>query len=184
MTRGSKKTVIISVIAVLAMFGFGFALVPLYDVFCEVTGINGKPSMKAAKEAGFIDNSRMITVQFLTTRNQNMPWSFYTKTPQVQVHPGERRMVYFYAKNTSNRTIVGQAIPSISPGEAARYLLKTECFCFNQQTLKAGEAIEMPMIFHIDPDLPKDIHTVTLSYTMFDAGQFASVDEDKQGKLG
>ncbi len=182
--KNTKKTVIISIVVVALMFGFGFALVPLYDVFCDITGINGKTNTEPAKAAGFIDKNRWVTVQFITSLNERMPWQFYTKTEEVKVHPGERKRVDFYAKNISTRAITGQAVPSVAPGDAARYLLKTECFCFNQQKLKPGESMDMPMIFHIDPDLPKNIHTITLSYTMFDAGRFEAIDQNKQGRIG
>ena len=158
----------IALVAVL-MFGFGFALVPLYDAFCKVTGLNGKTSNEASLVAkGGVDESRTITVQFVTSVNESMPWAFKAKTFQIQLHPGEMRRVDFYAKNLSNHTITAQAVPSVTPGQAAVYLKKTECFCFTQQTLKPGEEIDMPVIFHSDRDLPANIHTITLSYTMFD----------------
>tara|TARA_R110000868_G_scaffold69261_1_gene204187 strand:- start:62592 stop:63152 length:561 start_codon:yes stop_codon:yes gene_type:complete len=179
----SKKTIIITIIAVFLMFGFGFALVPIYDVFCDLTGLNGKTSNEISTEVSSVDKSRTITVEFVSTLNDGMPWIFKPNVFKVKLHPGEMKRVSFYAKNLSNKTITGQAIPSVSPGNAAKYLRKTECFCFNQQVLKPGEEIDMPIIFHVDRDLPKDINTITLSYTMFDAGAFPRADIERQGKI-
>ncbi|MBL4647792.1 MAG: cytochrome c oxidase assembly protein [Gammaproteobacteria bacterium] len=180
----NSKTLLVLVFIVVAMFGFGFALVPLYNVFCDVTGLNGKTNKEAAAAyVGSVDTSRTITVEFLTTNNAHMPWKFYSNVHQIKLHPGESRRVNFYAKNLSDHSMTGQAIPSVAPSIAARYLLKTECFCFRQQTLKAGESIDMPVIFHIERELPKKIRRVTLSYTMFDAGRFAAIDEAEQGKI-
>ncbi|MBL4910630.1 MAG: cytochrome c oxidase assembly protein [Alteromonadaceae bacterium] len=156
------------VLAVFAMFGFGFALVPLYNVFCDVTGLNGKTNSTAAEyTADGIDTSRNIRVQFISHVTSGMPWKFYPITEEVTVHPGEIKLVKFYAKNNANKEIVGQAVPSISPGTAHSYFQKIECFCFNQQPLKAHQEVEMAVQFYIDADLPKDITTVTLSYTLF-----------------
>jgi cytochrome c oxidase assembly protein subunit 11 len=154
---------------VLGMFAFGFALVPLYDVFCDITGINGKTNETAASyEAVEIDDSRMITVQFITKTMTGMPWKFEAKTETVQVHPGELNTVEFYVRNPAQRDIVGQAIPSVSPGTAALYLNKTECFCFNNQPLPSGQEAVMPMQFYIDPQLPEDINFFTVQYTLYD----------------
>lgn len=154
------------VLAAVLMFGFGFAMVPLYDVLCEALGINGKPTGRLAY-AGEVDRSRTVTVQFLAMNDRAMDWQFQPLVKQVKVHPGEPTTVKFYAKNVRDVDMVGQAVPSVAPGQGAIYLQKTECFCFNNQKLKGGEAIEMPVRFHIDPALPKDIHTLTLSYTLY-----------------
>lgn len=154
---------------VFGMFGFGFALVPLYDVFCDLTGINGKTSDTAAVYDGVtVDNSRLVTVEFITRNNKGMPWQFASETKRVQVHPGEMHQVNFIARNPANRAIVGQAVPSVSPGTAAIYLNKTECFCFEQQPLQAGEDVVMPMKFYVDPQLPDDIEFFTVQYTLYD----------------
>jgi len=156
-------------LVVLAMFGFGFALVPLYNVFCSVTGINGKTSTKAVSyDNEGVDKKRMITMQFLAITAKGIPWRFETMMNEVEIHPGEVKLVKFYAKNESTHDIVGQAIPSVSPGEAANYLHKIECFCFSQQPLKAGQDAELALQFYLDRKLPKDIQTLTLSYTMYD----------------
>jgi len=179
----NKKVVLILVVAVIGMFGFGFALVPLYDVFCNITGLNGKTNNQAVSNNAPVDKSRLITVQFIATNNATLPWKFYPLIKKVKVHPGENRRIAYYAENDSGKTMVVQAIPSVSPNDAARYLKKTECFCFNQQTLKSGESMDMPLIFHIDKDIPKNVRTITLSYTLFDAGKFAPAAKSKQGRL-
>lgn len=163
------KTVRKLVLAVFAMFGFGFALVPLYDVFCEVTGLNGKTNDTAATyNADGIDTSREVTVQFISRIAKDMPWTFEPMMAEIKVHPGERKLVKFYAKNDSTIDRIGQAVPSVSPGQAAVYLQKIECFCFNHQPLKASEDVEMALQFYVDPDLPEDVKTLTLSYTLYD----------------
>ncbi len=155
-------------ILVFAMFGFGFALVPLYDVFCDVTGLNGKTGGQvAAVETPVIDLNRVVKVQFVASLNANMPWEFKPMTRSMQLHPGESATVDFYARNTSQVDIIGQAVPSVTPGLAASYFQKTECFCFTEQKLAAGEERRMPVIFRIDNALPDDIHELTLSYTFF-----------------
>ena len=126
----NKKLVIKLVAIVFGMFTFGFALVPLYDVFCDITGINGKTNETAiVYEAIDIDKDRLITVEFITKTTTGMPWAFEARTERIQVHPGELNTVEFYVRNPAFRDIVGQAIPSVSPGTAAIYLNKTECFC-------------------------------------------------------
>lgn len=156
-------------LAVVGMFGFGFALVPLYDVFCEVTGLNGKTNTEAYQATEVkVDESREITIQFIASNNDDMNWEFKPNQTVVKVHPGEAMSVSFFAKNPSGSEMVAQAIPSVSPGRAAEYFHKTECFCFNQQTLAGGDSLDMPLRFIVDQDLPKDIKTITLSYTIFD----------------
>lgn len=157
------------VLITLAMFGFGFAMVPLYDVFCDITGINGKTNESAVTySAPIIDTSREITVEFITRTHTGMPWEFSAETKRVQVHPGELNTVEFYVRNPARRDIVAQAIPSVSPGTAALYLNKTECFCFNHQPLGAGEEALMPMQFYVDPQIPDDVSYFTVQYTLFD----------------
>jgi cytochrome c oxidase assembly protein subunit 11 len=154
---------------VVGMFGFGFALVPLYDVFCDITGLNGKTNDTAVTyTADKIDTSRVVTVQFITRTAKGIPWEFEPVVNEIKVHPGEIKVVQFYAKNLSTRYIVGQAVPSVSPGLAANYFQKIECFCFNQQPLKASEEVEMGLQFYVDLELPKEITTLTLSYTLYD----------------
>ncbi|HIG42111.1 MAG: cytochrome c oxidase assembly protein [bacterium] len=170
------------------MFVFGFALVPLYDVICDVTGLNGKTSGKTSgaaylqgqaiqeqlvrdqEEPGF-DDDRQVTIQFLASNNASMPWEFRPASRTLKVQPGKLNMTTFYARNIASMTITAQAVPSVTPSRAARYLHKTECFCFEQQRLASGESLDMPLRFIIDRDLPEDITTITLSYTLYDITQ-------------
>ena len=170
--RDHKKLVFILVGLVFGMFGFGFALVPIYKTLCRELGINGKTNTTAfvydSTKGGMIDLSRSIVVQFVTTKNGQLPWQFYPEIKRVIVHPGEMKRVAFYGRNDTGHYMVVQAIPSITPGLAAKYFKKTECFCFTQQPLQAHEARDFPLLFHLDPELPEEIHTITLSYTLFD----------------
>jgi cytochrome c oxidase assembly protein subunit 11 len=174
--RSSQRHGVRLVVVVLAMFGFGFALGPIYDALCKVTGINGKTSgMQAdANALPAIDTSRWVTVQFVTTVNGGRPWEFRAEQAEVRVHPGQLATVNFHAKNTEGRDLVAQAVPNVAPWNAARHLRKTECFCFNNQPFKAGESKEMPVRFMIDPALPADVDVVTLSYTFFDVTESAA----------
>jgi cytochrome c oxidase assembly protein subunit 11 len=154
------------------MFGFGYALVPLYDVFCEITGLNGKTSNVAASaDKAVADTKRMITIEFLAKPDPKMPWLFQPEMRQIQVHPGEIKVVHYEAENPTASLMVAQAVPSVAPGQAALYFNKMECFCFQRQTLKAGEKILMPLQFYVDPALPERFSTITLSYTMYDVTQ-------------
>lgn len=165
----NKRLIKILLVVTAGMFGFGYALVPLYDVFCEITGINGKTgrlSTEAAQNMG-IDKNRLVTVEFLATVNEKLPWQFKPLKEKMEVHPGEINTVNYVATNLTSEDSIGQAIPSVSPGPAASYFSKTECFCFTQQLLRAKETREMPVRFIVDPNLPQDIGTVTLSYTFF-----------------
>ncbi len=156
-------------VVVVGMFGFGFALVPLYDVFCEITGINGKADNQAAQAKVYqVDTDRWVTVEFLASVNQHMPWEFRPVVNKMRVHPGQAYVTSYVARNSTNRAMTGQAVPSVSPGPAAKYLDKTECFCFENQQFGPGERREMPLHFIIDPALPEKINTVSLSYTFFD----------------
>ncbi len=153
---------------VVGMFGFGFAMVPLYDVFCDVTGLNGKTGDQAAQVDSLkVDTSREVEVEFVASLNENMPWEFKPLQHSVTVHPGEPTRIEYVAINRTDRAIIGQAVPSVAPGQAAEYFQKTECFCFTEQKLEAGEEKRMPVIFVVDPDLPDDVSQLALSYTFF-----------------
>ncbi|MCK9467805.1 MAG: cytochrome c oxidase assembly protein [Porticoccaceae bacterium] len=169
MATAVHKTLIKLSVGAVVMFAFAmFAMPPLYTMFCEVTGIGintGEPYV--ATEAG-IDESRTVRVQFVTTNNAEMPWQFAPSIHEVRVHPGEPTPVTFWAHNTTDNDMVGQAIPNVAPFNAAQYFHKTECFCFNNQPLAAGEKADLPLVFIVDPDLPPAVKTITLSYTMFD----------------
>ena len=157
-----------------AMFGFGFAMVPLYDVLCEVTGLNGKTGSRVAVvEPMKVDESRTVTVEFVASLNLGAPWEFAPQVTRMQVHPGQFYQTHFWAKNVASQPMTGQAIPSVTPGLAASHFQKIECLCFKRQRFQAGEGRQMPVTFRIDPELPPDVRTVTLSYTFFridDAG--------------
>ncbi len=163
---------------VLVMFGFGYALVPLYRVFCDVTGLNGKTGRISAATAAEIkvDQARVVKVEFLTSVNAGFPWTFKPLITHVDVHPGAETLVMFEATNASNAAVAGQAVPSLAPSAAARFFSKTECFCFTQQTLAAGETKQMPVRFVVNPKLPPKIMTLTLSYTFFRATARASAN--------
>ena len=154
---------------VLGMFGFGFAMVPLYDVLCDITGLNGKTSGRVAIAEEFEpDLNRTVTVEFIANVNQSMPWDFTPLVSRMEVHPGKMYRTSFHARNRTDRIMVGQAIPSVTPGLAAQHFKKTECFCFTEQQFSAGEGRDMPLLFMVDTELPEDIKVLTLSYTFFD----------------
>jgi cytochrome c oxidase assembly protein subunit 11 len=177
-----RKLILILTAAAVLMFGFGFALVPLYNVFCKITGLNGKTNDTAVQNtSASIDKNRVVTVQFTATNNANLPWEFRPNVTTLKVHPGETTRIAYYAKNNAAVPMTVQAIPSVTPSQAAQYLQKTECFCFAQQTFKAGEAQEMPILFHLDPALPKHIKTITLGYTVFSATKVKPSQE--KGKI-
>lgn len=155
------------VFVVIAMFGFGFLLVPIYDVMCQAFGINGKMA-GAYTGVQSADEARAVRVQFLATNAAGMQWQFGPQADQISVHPGATQEIRFVAYNPTDKPMTAQAIPSVSPSRAAAYFHKTECFCFTQQVLQPGERIEMPVRFIVDRDLPADVHHLTLAYTLFD----------------
>ena len=167
--RSSKKLTGYLVLSVVAMFGFGFALVPLYDVMCEALGINGKTNAVSAVQPQGMqpDYPRTIRVEFMSHIKPDMPWHFSPEVRVLEVHPGEVVQTNYIAKNLSGASLIGQAVPSVSPGMGATYFNKMECFCFNQQPLDGHKSAEMGLIFYIEPDIPESIHTLTLSYTLF-----------------
>jgi cytochrome c oxidase assembly protein subunit 11 len=179
-------------LATVAMFGFGFALVPLYDVFCDITGINGKTGRIEAEAAlsQQVDRERMVTVEFLSSVRSDLAWDFKPAVKRVRVHPGEVTEVHYVARNRTGETVAGQAVPSLAPGLAAKYFNKTECFCFTRQTLGPNEEKLMPLRFVVDPELPEEIGTVSLSYTFFEAesgepaGKQAGMLEELQDTAG
>ena len=179
-TAAMKKRVLILFAVPVLMFGFGYLMVPIYDVFCELTGLNGKTgSISITRVTKMkVDESRLIKVEFVTNLNQAMPLEFGAAVPSMMVHPGKSYLTTFTARNLRSEAMVGQAVPSVSPGKAATYFNKTECFCFGQQAFAANEQRELPMSFVIHPSLPKDIETVTLSYTFFDVASPASPEHD------
>jgi len=151
----------------IAMFGFGFAIVPLYRTFCELTGIN---NLQQADQPGNtqVDASRTLTVELDANVRGDLPWSFRPLENAVKVHPGQLTQVAYEIRNDSPATLTAQAIPSYGPRLAAAYFRKLECFCFAKMELKAGEVRQVPVVFVIDPALPADVNTVTLSYSFFE----------------
>jgi cytochrome c oxidase assembly protein subunit 11 len=184
-TRQRKHTRLLLLLAA-GMFGFAFALVPLYEVFCELTGVNGKTAGRTtatvqsllleAKDTEATD--RQVTLQFFAQVGNGLPWEFRPMERQMRIQPGKSYSTRFYVRNRASQAVTGRAVPSVSPGVAALHLHKTECFCFRQQRLEAGESMEMPVTFIVDSELPKEIQTFSLSYTLFraDEQQVSAVD--------
>ncbi len=173
MSDAIRKSSLRLVMVTVAMFGFGFLMVPIYDVFCDWTGLNGRTADGPIAEAQVynIDTSRLITVEFIASVNQSMPWEFRPEVVKMQVHPGQVYRTQFYARNQGQQAIVGHAVPSVAPGIAARHFHKTECFCFTEQRFEGGEGRWMPVQFVVDPELPEKYEVVTLSYTFFNTGK-------------
>ena len=179
-----RKLALKLLVIVAASFAFGFALVPLYDVLCRMTGLNGKtsnsPSLSSERTLGFggiqktqtppssrVDLNRVVTVEFVGTVMPGLQWDMQPLTSSLDLHPGELHQVLFRVHNRSDKPIVGQAIPSVTPGLAAQHFEKLDCFCFAQQTLAAGETRDMPLVFIVQPAIDKDIRTITLAYAFF-----------------
>jgi cytochrome c oxidase assembly protein subunit 11 len=164
------------------MFAFGFALVPIYKKICEVTGVNDFAKPEQIKNTQ-VDLTRTIKVEF-DANTRHLPWNFKPEVTSINVHPGELTTVVYEVSNTTSNAMVGQAIPSYGPTQAAMHFKKLECFCFAKQTFAAQEKRSMPVVFVIDPELPKDINTITLSYTFFEMpGGAPAPNVAPQGKL-
>ncbi|KAF1051374.1 MAG: Cytochrome c oxidase assembly protein CtaG [Stenotrophomonas maltophilia] len=165
----TRKLVTRLLLVVVAMFAFGFALVPIYNVMCKALGINGKTAGSAYQgTAQTVDATRQVKVDFVANNNIDMVWEFRPEGELLSVHPGAVNQMLFDAYNPTDKPMTAQAIPSIAPATAARYFHKTECFCFTQQVLQPGQRIRMPVRFIVDRDLPADVHRITLAYTLFD----------------
>lgn len=165
-----KKRVKLLLLLAIGMFGFSFAMVPLYELVCSVTGTNSIFTNASTKTTGLekrdIDIERLITVEFDATINSNLAVEFRPVTRLLKVHPGQMQSVVFHAKNLTSKKMVLQAVPGVTPWQATEHLHKIECFCFEQQTLEAGEAVEMPLRFYVDSDLPEQFKRMTLSYSI------------------
>lgn len=168
--KANSKLVIKLLVIVVGMFVFAVGVLPpMYDVICDITGLNGKTSNEAAEASdAVVDMERSVTIQFLASTDPAMAWDFKPNTFSIKVHPGEIHKVDFHVRNPTSRLIVGQAIPSVSPAQATPHFKKTECFCFSNQELEGGEEMDMPLIFYVDPEIPKSVSTITLSYEMYD----------------
>ena len=157
-----------------AMFALGFALVPLYDVFCAITGFGGRTNTQAVAVEEAPDLTREIRIEFVTTVNSYAPFEFGADADSMTVNPGKMYFATFTAKNLADTDKVAQAVPSVAPGVAAEHFVKIECFCFNSQEFMANEERAMPLQFIVDPDLPDYVDTITLQYTFFDTARVAS----------
>jgi len=155
-------------IGVVGMFAFAvFAMPPIYRVFCELTGLNGKPTLANAQAKPEAVLDRKVTLEFVTSVDAGLPWTFRGNLTSVDVHPGQIHRVSFQVENLSDKAVIGRAVPSISPAASTAFVKKTQCFCFEQQTLAAGQMVEMPVVLYIDPALPKNIKTITLAYRFY-----------------
>lgn len=174
-TRTSHRRLVIKLVAVIvAMFGFGYALSPMYDLMCKSFGLNGKTGRVEEKAAQAVDTGRTVTVEFTGLATTGLPWEFRPLTKKIEIHPGETAEVKYLARNLAPEAITGQAIPSVTPGVSATHFKKIECFCFTQQTLKPGETREMPVRFVVDAGLDKDVQTITLSYSFFNTNKVSA----------
>jgi cytochrome c oxidase assembly protein subunit 11 len=168
--KGRKHAVALLALAA-GMFGFAFSLVPLYDAFCEWTGLNGRTANRASRiELPAPASDREVTIQFLAQAGNGMPWEFRPAQSELRVRLGTIATTEFYVRNRASTAVTGQAVPSVAPGMAAPFLNKLECFCFSPQRLEAGAEMAMPVRFYVSTDLPQQIHTLTLSYTLFPVG--------------
>jgi cytochrome c oxidase assembly protein subunit 11 len=162
-----------------AMFGFGFLLVPLYDAFCEITGYGGRTNDTAVAAQEAPDEARTIRIEFVTTVNEYAPWEFAADANSMEVHPGKMYYATFTAKNLAAEKKIGQAIPSVAPGAASEHFKKIECFCFENQGFAPNEERALPLQFIVDPEVPEYVDTITLQYTMFDTMRLSSSGGDR-----
>jgi len=165
--QANQQTLVKLLVVAVAMFGFGYALVPFYRAICDALGLNSVVKADAVVNTQ-VDAGRLLTVEFDANLRSNLPRTFVPLEKSVRVHPGELTQVVFEVRNRSDRAVTGQAIPSFGPQLAGRYFKKLDCFCFTQQTLAPGEVKRMPVAFVIERELPQDVSTVTLSYTFFE----------------
>ncbi|MBW9264127.1 MAG: cytochrome c oxidase assembly protein [Candidatus Thiodiazotropha sp. (ex. Lucinisca nassula)] len=180
--RKNRRTTLLLSGLVVAMFGFGFALVPLYNLFCQITGTQ---SLSQRSQIGLatptserVDQARWVTVKFDTTVNPNLPWEFVAETNKMRVHPGQTYEVNFHARNRSHSAVTGQAIPSVAPWQATPFFSKLECFCFNKQRLDGSEKTIMPLQFMVSTELPAEINSLTLSYSFMRLKEVDSKDRE------
>jgi cytochrome c oxidase assembly protein subunit 11 len=167
--RNNRRTTLLLSGLVVVMFGFGFALVPLYNLFCQITGTQSLAQRseigKVTSTSDQVDRARWVTVKFDTTVNPNLPWEFVAETTKMRVHPGQTYEINFLARNRSNSAVTGQAIPSVAPWQATPFFSKLECFCFNKQRLDGRQKTTMPLQFMVSAQLPEEINSLTLSYS-------------------
>jgi cytochrome c oxidase assembly protein subunit 11 len=161
--RLSRKLAVVAI----GMFGFGFALVPFYNQICAALGVGSLVERSELPKNTQVDTSRSVTIEF-DSNTRDLPWRFQPTVRRITVHPGEVATVEYEVINVRGAPVTGQAVPSYGPAMAGEYFHKVECFCFQAQTLAAGETRRMPVTFVIDPQLPKDVSTIALSYTFFE----------------
>lgn len=186
MRNGENRAILIKMLVVtVVMFGFGYALVPLYKKICEVTGVNEIERANGPLGNTQVDTGRVVMIELDANIRSDLPWKFRPLQSSVKVHPGQLTQVMYEVRNASDRPITGQAIPSYGPQIAGQYFRKQECFCFAKQTFAPGEVRQMPVVFVIDAGLPKDVTTITLSYTFFNVeGAAPSAAKPANGKAG
>ncbi len=166
----NRKVALRLVLLAVGMFGFGFALWPLYNVFCEVTGFGGRAIQVETSSEGVVASDRSVKIRFDASVNSSLPWYFQAKEKVAEYKLGEPSIAYYLTMNPDDQAITGHATYNVSPPEASLYFVKTECFCFTEQLLEANESREMPVYFYIKPDLPEHIRDITLSYTFYRQG--------------
>ena len=166
----NRRTTRYLVLMAVGMFGFGFALWPLYTVFCEVTGLGGRAIQISDSNSEAVASDRVVSIRFDASVNSSLPWKFKAKEKVSEYNLGVPSTAYYIAANPGTETVTGQATYNVSPAEASLYFVKTECFCFTEQILAANESKEMPVYFYIKPDLPEHIKDITLSYTFYRYG--------------
>ncbi len=183
--RANRKLGLTLGVVAVAMFGFGYALSPMYDLMCKAFGLNGKTG-RIVEQAGAqpVDTSRTVTVEFTGLATSGLPWEFKPLVKKLEVHPGETMEVKYLARNLAQEEITGQAVPSVAPGVSASYFKKIECFCFSRQTLKPGEEREMPVRFVVEAGLDRDVHTITLSYSFFNTDKASARKYDGEALAG
>ena len=175
----SNRTLVAQLLLLVAgSFAFGFALVPLYDVFCEITGFGGRTNTEAVAALEAPDLSREIRIEFVTSTNEYAQFEFAADADSMTVNPGKMYYATFTAKNLTSKAKIAQAVPSVAPTSAAEHFTKIECFCFESQEFVADEARAMPLQFIVDPDLPEYVDTITLQYTFFDTSRLAANTEN------
>jgi cytochrome c oxidase assembly protein subunit 11 len=184
-TDANRVMLVKLLVVTIGMFGFGYALVPLYKKICEVTGINEVEKANSPLSNSQIDAGRLVMLEFDANVRSDLPWKFRPMQASMTVHPGQLVQVTYEVRNASDRAITGQAIPSYGPQIAGQYFRKLDCFCFAKQTFRPGETRQMPVVFVIEPGLPKDVTTVTLSYTFFNVeGAAPDTATYKTGEAG
>ena len=184
--KANQRTLKKTLLVVVAMFGFGYALVPMYNALCQALGVNGQTANVTAETLSKVgvDESRLVTVELNTMVNSRLPWAFKSEVQSIKVHPGKVTRVDYEIVNQSNDKIVGQAIHSVMPTEATTYFKTAQCFCYTQQTLKPNEKKKLAVVFMVDPRIPNDIKTLILSYNFLRADKFAGKNTTEVKKTG